>query len=252
VAGKTGTTSSNKDRWFCGYTGYYTAAVWCGYDQPEVIRITSGEGNPSAVLFRKVLKPLHEGKSKISLWSKSGMRSYSVCLDSGKSATAACGKDLRAFTHGLGRTSSAYAFSGPGGSCTKHVLVDYCVTGNGVATSWCRKFASETDQKVEISERALVKLTPSEVQELKQAYKVGLYGDFVDDHYVYYVSEGGSDQNWHGFSGNANPDVDAPYVICPKHNQKTWDEYQESIATEPPTEPPTEAPADPPADAPAE
>ena len=35
VYGKTGTTASNKDRWYCGFTGYYTAAVWCGYKQPE-------------------------------------------------------------------------------------------------------------------------------------------------------------------------------------------------------------------------
>ena len=244
VAGKTGTTSSNKDRWFCGYTGYYTAAVWCGYDQPEVIRITSGENNPSAVLFRKVLKPLHEGKKKISLWSKSGMKSYTVCLDSGKGATAACGKDLRAYTHGLGRTSSAYAFTGPGGSCSKHVLVDYCVTGGGVSTSWCTKFKKESDQNVEISERALVKLTPSEVQELKSAYKVGLYGDFVSDNYVYYVSDGGGDLDWHGFSGKANDGVNAPYVVCSKHTAKTWDEYEASIATEPPTEAPAETPAE--------
>ena len=32
VAGKTGTTTSNKDLWFCGYTPYYTCAVWGGYD----------------------------------------------------------------------------------------------------------------------------------------------------------------------------------------------------------------------------
>ena len=29
---KTGTTSNNYDYWFCGYTPYYTASVWTGYD----------------------------------------------------------------------------------------------------------------------------------------------------------------------------------------------------------------------------
>ncbi len=252
VAGKTGTTSSNKDRWFCGYTGYYTAAVWCGYDQPHVIQITSGENNPSAVLFRKVLKPLHEGKSKISLWSTSGMRSYSMCLDSGLRATEACGKDLRAYLHGLKRTGSAYAYSSDvsGGSCEQHVLVDYCVTGNGVATEYCSMFRSEPDLDVEIAERALLKLTPSEVDAIKQANGAGLYDSYVDDHYVYYVSESGNKLDWHGFNGKANKDVDAPYVLCTKHTAKTWEEYQESIATEPPTEPPTEPLVDVPADAP--
>jgi penicillin-binding protein 1A len=34
-AGKTGTTSSNKDAWFCGFSAYYTTAVWIGYDTPR-------------------------------------------------------------------------------------------------------------------------------------------------------------------------------------------------------------------------
>ena len=36
TAGKTGTTSENYDRWFIGYTPYYVAAVWYGYDTPKV------------------------------------------------------------------------------------------------------------------------------------------------------------------------------------------------------------------------
>lgn len=36
-AGKTGTTNSNKDTWFCGYTKKYTTAVWVGYDIPRAM-----------------------------------------------------------------------------------------------------------------------------------------------------------------------------------------------------------------------
>lgn len=35
VAGKTGTTNSSKDVWFCGYSKYYSTAVWVGYDYPK-------------------------------------------------------------------------------------------------------------------------------------------------------------------------------------------------------------------------
>ena len=35
AAGKTGTTNSSKDTWFCGYTRYYTTAIWVGYDIPR-------------------------------------------------------------------------------------------------------------------------------------------------------------------------------------------------------------------------
>lgn len=33
VSGKTGTTSSAYDLWFCGYTPYLTASIWTGYDE---------------------------------------------------------------------------------------------------------------------------------------------------------------------------------------------------------------------------
>ena len=36
-AGKTGTTNDKKDGWFCGFTPYYTTAVWVGYDQPQTV-----------------------------------------------------------------------------------------------------------------------------------------------------------------------------------------------------------------------
>ncbi len=247
VAGKTGTTSSNRDRWFCGYTGYYTAAVWCGYDQPEVIKITSGENNPSAVLFKKVLTPLHKDKSKISLWSTKGMRNYTMCLDSFGYANDACSKDLRTHLFGTKRTSTAYAFSGEGPEwgCSRHVLVDYC-SGGGVATKYCAMFAAEEGSDVEISERALLKMTPKQVEEVKRANGAGLVDAYVDNRYVYYVSESGDSLSWHGFDGKANKNVDAPYVVCPVHTKESWEEYQESIATEPPTEPPTEAPEAPP------
>lgn len=245
VAGKTGTTSSNKDRWFCGYTKYYTAAVWCGYDNPEVIRITSGENNPSAVLFRKVLSQLHKGKSKVSLYSTKNMKNYTVCLDSGDAATAACDKDLRIYLHGADRTSSAYAYSGDGpkGTCDRHVLVDYC-NGGGVATDYCRKFADVDDSDVEISSRALLKLKPSEIQKIKAADGHGLLDMYTDNRYVFAISEDGEPIAWHGFDGKANKDQNAPYVICPVHNQKAWEEYEASQATEPPTEPEAEQPTE--------
>jgi len=58
AAGKTGTTTDSKDRWFCGYTPYYVAAVWTGYDSPAVM---SFSGNPAAQIWKSVMKPIHEG-----------------------------------------------------------------------------------------------------------------------------------------------------------------------------------------------
>ena len=58
VAGKTGTTSSNKDRWFVGYTPYYVGAVWTGYSRPARIRVS---GNPAANIWKQVMTLIHEG-----------------------------------------------------------------------------------------------------------------------------------------------------------------------------------------------
>ena len=236
VAGKTGTTSSNRDRWFCGYTKYYAAAVWCGYHNPEVIRITSGENNPAAVLFRKVLTPVHSGLPSKALYSTANFRGYGVCLDTGLAASSACELDLRNYLHGTARTGYAYAYpdDGPSGTCNRHVLVDYC-SGGGVAGEYCHKFANVTD--VSINTRALLKLTPSEVQKIRSALGSGLKSAFGDDRYVYYISESGDPMDWHGFDGDANRGIAAPYVMCKAHTHDTWLAYladQAAKETEPP------------------
>ena len=60
VAGKTGTTSDDKDRYFVGFTMYYVCAVWTGYDTPERMYFYS---NPAAQIFRMVMSRVHSGLS---------------------------------------------------------------------------------------------------------------------------------------------------------------------------------------------
>ena len=55
VAGKTGTTNEDFDRWFVGYTEDYTAAVWTGYDSVETVNY---DGNPSVDLWHAVMERL--------------------------------------------------------------------------------------------------------------------------------------------------------------------------------------------------
>ena len=58
VAGKTGTAGQSTDRYFMGFTPYYVAGVWCGYDNPEVMYFS---GNPSAQIWKRVMSQIHEG-----------------------------------------------------------------------------------------------------------------------------------------------------------------------------------------------
>ncbi|OQB15163.1 MAG: Penicillin-binding protein 1F [Firmicutes bacterium ADurb.Bin193] len=60
AAGKTGTTSDDKDRWFVGYTPYYVGAVWFGYDTPKPMeRLLAGRPNPAAVIWKKAMDIIH-------------------------------------------------------------------------------------------------------------------------------------------------------------------------------------------------
>lgn len=59
VAGKTGTTTDSRDRWFVGYTPYYCAAVWTGYDTPAVMNFS---GNPASQIWHSVMASISEGQ----------------------------------------------------------------------------------------------------------------------------------------------------------------------------------------------
>lgn len=90
TAGKTGTTTEDKDRWFVGYTPYYVAGVWFGYDQPKPIYGVSG--NPSGKLFKLAMDKIHAAK-KLSggdFEAPAGVTQVQYCTESGLLATANC------------------------------------------------------------------------------------------------------------------------------------------------------------------
>ena len=213
IAGKTGTTSSNRDRWFCGYTSHYTAAVWVGYDQPEQIHLGT---NPAAQMWRKVMQPIHEGLSNDALYDGSVFRSVSICLDSGLLATDACRADVRGADRVV--TVNVYPGDEPTAYCDKHVKVDYCVSGGGVATEYCSMFPD-----ADVQQRSLVRLNSEEVEEIRSASGVGLNTLYTGDGYVYY-----EDGAWHGFRNNANSGWEEPYLVCPIHNQEAWEDFENS------------------------
>ncbi len=62
-AGKTGTTSSNKDAWFCGFSSYYTTAVWIGYDTPRKMPGMYGNTYPLRI-WSSFMDGLHSKKEK--------------------------------------------------------------------------------------------------------------------------------------------------------------------------------------------
>ena len=133
VAAKTGTTDEGNDRWLCGFTPYYTAAAWFGYDQPETVRYS---GNPAAHIWAAVMKPIHSTlESKyFSNTRPNGVVSVKVCRDSGLIPTEACKHDQRG-----DRTYTEYFVKGtePKETCPCHVMVDICEDTGLLANEYC-------------------------------------------------------------------------------------------------------------------
>lgn len=117
IAGKTGTTSNNFDRYFVGYTPYYSAAVWIGYkDGNEKI---NASGNPAAKIWKQIMEPIHAGLENKSFPDKpeSGISTATVCADTGLKPGALCSRTTS------GEVQSSWS---PGETCDGHVEVRVC------------------------------------------------------------------------------------------------------------------------------
>ena len=221
VAGKTGSTQSNKDRYFAGFTGYYTAAVWCGFDQPEEIILTNVYTNPACRLWKAVMVQLHQDLETIPLYDDSEMVSVTVCLDSGKLATEACNCDVRE----LKRTDTVlvYKEDAPTQFCDKHIMVNYCTAGECGANEWCLKFASVG--AIRLEDVSLVKMTQSKIDEINAVKNKGLVYYYALNKYIYLVDSYGKPIPFHGLSDNMNIGVDFPYLVCTVHTQQAWEQF---------------------------
>jgi len=132
IAGKTGTTSDNYDRYFVGYTPYYVAAVWTGYKSNARI---SYSGNPAITLWKLVMQKVHEDlPNKDFTRPSTGLTSVQLCADSGLLPTDACRADIRG-----SRVVSVEIAEGtaPTESCALHAMRSYCTEGQCLATENC-------------------------------------------------------------------------------------------------------------------
>ena len=88
VAGKTGTTSDNKDSWFAGFTPYYTCSVWIGYDTPtQMVSSSSSPNNETNIaknIWRNVMQTIHQDIPNTQFDIPSGLVNATVCSRSGK------------------------------------------------------------------------------------------------------------------------------------------------------------------------
>jgi len=134
-AGKTGSTQSNYDKWFVGYTPYFLGGVWYGYEYPKTL--SDSVSNRSVKIWNDVMTILHEkyiseDKKQFEISPNIVEREY--CVDSGELITEACKHDARGE-----RKEKGYFVKGqePSTVCSRHVLIDYDTVSGGVCLSKC-------------------------------------------------------------------------------------------------------------------
>ena len=111
VAGKTGTTTSNKDLWFCGFTPYYTCAVWGGYDDnKECDYDTSFRFR----LWKGIMSRIHENLETKDFKVPSSVEKKSICTITGKIASSGCPSITEYFAKDTlpSETCSGHGYSG--------------------------------------------------------------------------------------------------------------------------------------------
>ncbi len=138
IAGKTGTTSSNKDKLFIGYTPYYIGGVWIGHDKPERMKHRKSY---QRIIWKKIMRQVHEGLKNKSFDRPNGIVSANICTVSGKlPVEGLCDSDQRGSTI---KTEYFVAGTVPSETCDVHVKATVCKDSGLFPTEFCPPEALE-------------------------------------------------------------------------------------------------------------
>lgn len=134
-AGKSGTTSDNKDIWFVGYTPYYTAGVWAGCDDNQQISAIGSSTSYHKKIWRKIMTRVHDGMADVGFEKPDTIQAVQVCRKSGLLPNpGVCELDPRGSAV---YTEYFEAGTAPTEVCNCHVLTTICSESGGAATEFC-------------------------------------------------------------------------------------------------------------------
>lgn len=131
VAGKTGTTNDNIDRWFCGMTPYYAASCWYGNDNNNGQFATR---NPAATVWFDCMKSIHKDLDVKSFNKPDGIVTVTICKATGKKATDSCTDTY----------SEIFAKDHVPDDCDGHSSVKICKESGKLATEFCPDTENKT------------------------------------------------------------------------------------------------------------
>lgn len=132
VAGKTGTTQFETDKWFCGFTPYYTASIWLGYDENNKKLDTRINHTK---IWQAIMSQIHSGLPTGDFKQPDGIVQASVCKQSGKlPVEGLCDSDPR----GSQIITEYFAKDNvPTETCDTHIKVTICNDSGEIASIGC-------------------------------------------------------------------------------------------------------------------
>lgn len=135
-AGKSGTTTSNRDALFAGFTPYYTCVVWGGYDDNSKQMGGVGTSYPKN-LWRSVMKRVHENLESKDFEKPKGITQATVCSKSGLlPKDGVCENDPRG---SLKYTEYFASGTTPKEECNHHEVLSICKVSGEIAGPYCPK-----------------------------------------------------------------------------------------------------------------
>ena len=132
AAGKTGNTNDDYDEWFAGFSPYYTAVVWNGYDTPTTIN--RGYPYPCIKIWKDVMAEIHKGKEAAQFTKPNSVIKAEVCTVSGLAPTDACRKYEKAGTVVYEWFAAGTVPTKP---CDVHKLIEVCDVTGKLPTEFC-------------------------------------------------------------------------------------------------------------------
>ncbi|HAN43846.1 MAG TPA: hypothetical protein DCP97_00500, partial [Ruminococcaceae bacterium] len=91
MGGKTGTSSNDYDHWFIGFTPYYVAGVWLGYDTNISINYKPNP-YPAMVLWRNIMSGIHSKLPTKDFQYNQNVVAAEYCIETGELAGPNCTK----------------------------------------------------------------------------------------------------------------------------------------------------------------
>lgn len=155
LAGKTGTSGGSKEKTFIGYTPYYTAGIWCGYDMAD--RAVTNLSKSHIEIWDEVMTLVHEDvlrEGNLREFSREGLYHLPYCKDSGRLYSEACIYDPRGDRRDFGYFTADNA---PNGQCDRHILCKFDSETKGIACDACPEEKVIYVALLKISDRAFPK-----------------------------------------------------------------------------------------------